>query len=302
MKRYSLQKYKGVASRHECPSCGRKRMFVRYVDEGGNPIDPTVGRCNRESKCGYHLTPKQWFATHPTPQQPRYDYRPTPPSPPRPIGTIPIEYVHRSICFGSNLVLFLLTLFDPPTLYRLLDDYLLGAAKGGAIIYWQIDHAGNARTGKVMQYDPHTGHRCKHEKGGIDWIHAILKRRGSLPEDYNLSQCLFGEHLLPRYPHKMVVVVESEKSALIGSAHYPQYLWLATGGKSLLSYDKMRVLKGRDVLLLPDVDAYTEWRERVGAFTFCRTCTVADVLERKASPQEREMQIDIADWVVEELL
>src|SRR5690606_11776260 len=29
-------------------------------------LDPVVGRCDREDKCGYHLTPKQYFEGLPT--------------------------------------------------------------------------------------------------------------------------------------------------------------------------------------------------------------------------------------------
>ena len=65
MKRYSLQSYKGIATRHTCPSCGDKRSFVYYVDEENTPLHPSVGRCNYESSCGYHYTPKQYFQDHP---------------------------------------------------------------------------------------------------------------------------------------------------------------------------------------------------------------------------------------------
>ena len=51
MKRYSLQSYKGIATRHTCPSCGDKRSFVYYVDEENTPLHPSVGRCNYESSC-----------------------------------------------------------------------------------------------------------------------------------------------------------------------------------------------------------------------------------------------------------
>ena len=30
-------------------------------------------------------------------------------------------------------------------------------------------------------------------------LHSILKRRKQLPPDWQLTQCLFGEHLLPQY-------------------------------------------------------------------------------------------------------
>ena len=65
MSNYSLQKYKGTATRHTCPNCGDKRSFTCYVDESGMLLHPSVGRCNHESSCGYHYTPKEYFHDHP---------------------------------------------------------------------------------------------------------------------------------------------------------------------------------------------------------------------------------------------
>lgn len=62
---FSLQKYAGIRSRHTCPACGRKRCFTLYVDENGVPLAENVGRCDHESGCGYHYTPKEWFRDHP---------------------------------------------------------------------------------------------------------------------------------------------------------------------------------------------------------------------------------------------
>jgi hypothetical protein len=64
--RYILEPYKGMNTRYRCPSCQQKdKTFTLYIDtETGEHIHPTVGRCNRESNCGYHLTPKQYFETN----------------------------------------------------------------------------------------------------------------------------------------------------------------------------------------------------------------------------------------------
>ena len=40
------------------------RSFTYYVDESGTPLHPSVGRCNHESSCGYHYTPKEYFHDH----------------------------------------------------------------------------------------------------------------------------------------------------------------------------------------------------------------------------------------------
>ncbi len=60
-----LEIYRGAKSRHTCPACNSRHCFVRYVGENGNYLSDNVGRCNRESKCGYHYKPKQFFADNP---------------------------------------------------------------------------------------------------------------------------------------------------------------------------------------------------------------------------------------------
>jgi hypothetical protein len=205
----------------------------------------------------------------------------------------------------SNFFRFISSLLDSyygskakEVLKRLLEEYRLGATRDGAVIFWQIDRANRVRTGKVMQYNPDDGHRVKNgQTSTVDWIHSLLKRRHELAEEWQLSQCLFGEHLLNTYPDKVVVLVESEKSAVIGSAIFPGYVWLATGGKSQLGEEKLRVLTGRTVLLFPDADGYAEWKQRAGSMTYCKA-VVSDIIEKNATPEQKAAHIDIADWIV----
>ena len=57
-----LEPYKGQATRYTCPSCGKRREFVRYIyAANGEHIHENVGRCNRVQRCGYHYTPSQYF-------------------------------------------------------------------------------------------------------------------------------------------------------------------------------------------------------------------------------------------------
>ena len=301
-----LEKYTGRASRHKCPKCGDLHSFAYYLDGNtGQPIDKTVGRCNHESGCGYHYTPKQFFIDNPVEKE-RYEpiVKQIPISKPqREAGNIPFSYVEKSASYNSSFVCFLCGLFDrysleSPTIERLMQDYALGATKDGSIIYWQIDIQGKVRTGKVMKYNPETGHRIK-DDGGINWIHSIMKKRKLLPEDYNLVQCLFGEHLLKMYPAKVVALVESEKSAIIASGVYPDYIWLATGGKSQLSIDKLKVLQGRTVVMFPDVDGFEYWSNKAKEVEAigCKV-VVSDLLEKNATDEDRAGKIDIADWII----
>ncbi len=304
-----LEKYAGKASRHECPKCNDPHSLAYYMDgDTGQVIDKRVGRCNHESGCGYHYTPKQFFIDNPSDKERAttlVQMRPIQ-QPQREASYIPFRYVEKSVSYNSSFIFFLCGLFDrwsleSPTIEKLMNDYALGAAKDGSIIYWQMDTNGKVRTGKVMKYDRNTGRRIK-DSGGINWIHSIMKKQQLLPEDYNLVQCLFGEHLLRMYPAKVVALVESEKSALIASGVYPQYIWLATGGKSQLSIDKLKVLQGRTVIMFPDVDGFEYWSNKAKEVEAigCKV-VVSDLLEKNATPEDRERKIDLADWLIKQL-
>ena len=109
-----------------------------------------------------------------------------------------------------------------------------------------------------MQYGP-DGHRLSFNY----WEHKRLMREGRLPQDYAVYQCLFGQHLLPKYPHKAVCIVESEKTALIMACTQPNHLWLATCGCGGLAPEKVECLKGRHVTLFPDSGTYNKWCEKM---------------------------------------
>ena len=301
---YNLQKYRGMSSRYTCLNCGRPRCFTRYVDEEGKPLHETVGRCDHESSCGYHYTPKQFFADHPD-LKPGKDWREERPvwldkEKPKELCFIPDSIVTRSVRYNydSDLLTFLRTVIDPVVLEGLIDDYRIGVTKSRATIFFQIDVQGRCRTGKIMMYDPETGHRIKDPDvpGRVTWVHSMMKKAGMLPANWELSQCLFGEHLLPLYPDKPVGLVESEKTAVIAAGLMPKYLWLATGGKSGLN-ERLNVLRGRKVVAWPDVDGFQEWTDKLAGFTEL-DITVSPLLQQVASPEDFAAHIDIADWLI----
>ncbi len=303
---YQLEKYRGKSSRHTCPKCGKPHCFTYYVDEQGNVLDKSVGRCDHESGCGYHYPPKQFFEENPGKVNPSYPERRRIDEPPRKVEVhqpnyIPIEYVCRSRSNDSHLIAFLLSLHtDKEAVNRVLDSYRIGATRKADTIFWQIDKDNQVRTGKIIPYTKEDGHRIKEQ--GVSWVHSQLKKQGVLGGDWTLAQCLFGEHLLSLSDNrnKMVAVVESEKTALVCAIQYPDCVWLATGGKSQLSVEKMKVLAGRNVVFYPDVDGYQEWQERARAFSFCKSIKVSNVLERNASDADRVAKIDIADLILRE--
>ena len=325
-----LQKYKGKATRHTCPECGQKDSFTLYLDgDTHQPIHPKVGICNRAIKCGYHYPPKQYFLDNPTAigtdaihsvsnHQPHSvsNHQPhsisnTLPSPhgegsgvrSLPIGTMPFSLVERSASYQSNFVRFLCEFLTEDQMKHMGDNYALGATKNKEVIFWQIDTKGRVRTGKIMQYNPETGRRIKHESGAIDWVHNKLKRSGALPEDFNLQQCFFGEHLLKVYPDATVCIVESEKSALISAAVLTDCIWLATGGLNNLTVDKCEILRGRTVVLYPDLNAYDKWIEIAARIrnSIEVDISVSTLLEDIATPEAKAQGLDLADFLINQL-
>lgn len=143
-----------------------------------------------------------------------------------------------------------------------MEKYRIGTTRDGFTVFYQYDIMDRCRTGKIIPYDPHTGHRIKEGSAPeAMWVHSRLKAMYQLPDGWTLSQCLFGEHLLPRYPDLPVAMVEAEETTVICSAVFPGFLWLATGGLSQFN-DRVKVLLGRKVIAIPELGAYDLWRKK----------------------------------------
>lgn len=303
--KFHLEKYHGPGSRHKCPKCGDRSSFVLYVDDNGIPIDNNVGRCNHESSCGYHYSPSQYFKDNcmepkdsPFRHLKDVQVNKTIVNAALAPSFIDASLVINSLSQNSTFVDFLKGLIkDDDLVNHLCMAYQLGATSMREVIFWEIDYNLRIRTGKIMNYDMITGKRDKTGKG-INWIHAKWKGRMGVPKDFNLKQCLFGEHLLNLFPLNPVAVVESEKTAIIGFSLFPEYIWVATGGKSNTDIMKMKVLKDRKVILFPDVDGYEKWLENAKTYDLC-TVTVSDALEKYADEEDKRDKIDIADVFIE---
>ena len=60
-----------TSKKYRCPSCKAEKRFKRYVFAHNNEyIHDLVGRCDRENSCGYHYSPKEYFACSPFPLPP----------------------------------------------------------------------------------------------------------------------------------------------------------------------------------------------------------------------------------------
>jgi hypothetical protein len=176
----------------------------------------------------------------------------------------------------------------------LISSYFIATSKywNGATVFWQIDTQGKVRTGKIMLYNPTNGKRVKEPFSHITWAHKALNQ-----PVFNLTQCLFGEHLLLDKT-KPVAIAESEKTAIIGSVYLPQFIWLACGSLSNLSVEKCKILQGRSVILYPDLNCFDKWSSKAKELSHITKFTVSDLLERFSTDQERKDGLDVADYLI----
>lgn len=314
---FELEKYHGGKSRQVCPACNAKRSFARYQDENGEYISFDVGRCNRESKCGYHFTPKMFFELNPKPLARRgkpdvsrqgkihkngskaiceaKDL-------PKKTDFIDFDIFLRTLAnYEQNaFVQFLLKLFseDAEIVWQAVKNYFVGTSRDGKTIFWQIDQTGKIRTGKIIAYDASTGKRRKDVFP--NWTHAELKKAG-VKDDFNLKQCFFGEHLLSGEKAKPVAIVEAEKTAVIASVCFPEFVWLACGAKQNLKAERLKRFENRQIFLYPDADAYEIWRKVVReARQKGLSVNVSDLIENQSTQAEKDNGADLADYLIAE--
>ena len=301
--RFSLQKYKR-GTKLSCPNCGKKQCFVKYIDNQGEITFPDyVGRCDHEQSCKYLYTPSDYFKDNPM----LIDYGKhssikasnLKPCLPPPTSFIDNELMERSLTnYAMNpLYIYLSGVLGKDETFRIFQLYHVGTSKkwGGSTVYWQIDWQGNVRTGKIMLYDRTTGHRIKEPRSYVSWVHTELNL-----QEYHLKQCFFGEHLLSKNPTKSVAIVESEKSALIAAHYMPDFIWLATGGMhGCFKADVVSILKGRSIMLCPDLGAKEVWLKKIPLLSsICSKVVLSDSLEQCATDEQRKNGLDIADFLL----
>jgi hypothetical protein len=284
--KYTLDK---SSKKFVCPKCNKK-TFVKYIEtETGNYQSQDFGRCDRETNCGYHNTPKgelhNWvdIIVKPKPETSFHD----------------LNLVSQSgrNFKQNNFVQFLKTIFTEAEVKEAILKYSLGTSKhwNGSTIFWQIDDNEKVRHGKIMLYHPETGKRVKNQngKGYINSVQSILKLK-----DFNLSQCLFGLHLINETNQKTIAMVESEKTAIIMSIFKPQYTWLATGSKSGLKYDFLIPIKNYKIIAFPDKSEYSDWGKKASELNKLGfNIIVNDWLEQQNKYEEGT---DLADVFISE--
>ena len=218
---------------------------------------------------------------------------------------IPMELVDGLVSAESSLCQCLMRMFQPEAVEWLVEEYRLGCyslyGHDDYTIFPNIDAQGRVCNLKVQHYDTDpTSDRFAHSDQKTYWLGKIWANEGRLPKDAQFkSRCLFGEHLLSRYPQCTVALVESPKNALYGALAYPTMLWVATGNKTAIGPEELKPLQGRDVIVIPDRDAISLWNTKVNGMAWLANFTVSDFCERAA--HEDQPKFDIADYLQQKL-
>lgn len=158
---------------------------------------------------------------------------------------IPLKYIDKQMMMKSmreyehnNLYKYVQKVTNRAN--ELFRHFKVGTDKDGSAVFWLVDFHQNIRQPKLMMYGS-DGHRL----GDPRVSPGFTKYSGYTP-------CLFGEEHIR--PGKVIILVESEKTAILGHSWLPKYIWLASGGVSGLSKEKASVLMNNQVLIVPDAD------------------------------------------------
>jgi hypothetical protein len=310
-----LEAYRGTKSRHTCPACNSRHCFVRYVGDDGNYLSDDVGRCNRESKCGFHKKPKEFFADNPTVSkfvqvrakksrqgsnqytEPNFGQILTEVEKPKSFDVIPPEHLKKTLSnYNRNaFVQFLFDLFPDcaEEIQAVLKIYFVGSYQDYTC-FPSIDRLNRVCRAKLIRFNRTTGKRLK---GDNDT--SSLPAKLKLKEDFQYKQIFFGEHLLAKYPDKTICIVESEKSAIIASLCFPEFVWLGSNSKSWLKPERIKRLGNRQVIIYPDADGYNQWKAiAADARKQGSTIKVSNLIENHATDEHKANGYDLADYLI----
>ncbi len=115
------------------------------------------------------------------------------------------------------------------------------------------------------------------------------------------ASVLFRRTPLADEPRQTGCHCRERKTAIVASYYLPEYVWLATGGKNgCFNADALRVLRGCQVILYPDIGATDQWRQKLSLLrSLGIEASIFNLLEEVATDDERTAGLDIADYLLQ---
>lgn len=291
----SIYKKNGLWKCH-CFSCGKGGDVIEYV-KAAQQTD-FIGACEWLSR-QYGI-----FSLDNKVYVPRRKKKPAAKEEEKPLNYIPMEKLDELVTVENSLCHCLMEWYRPEAVENVVEEYHLGSytmyGREDVTVFPNIDMEGRLCNLKVQCYEtdkesPRFSHTIK---GRSYMLAAIWQRERKLPIEGNYkAQCLFGEHLLRKYPAHTVALVESPKNAIVGALEQPQVLWVAVGNKTMLKPKYLKALRSREVIVIPDCDAVEEWKIEIAMMKDIANFTVSDFCKRMAP--EGQTKYDIADYYID---
>lgn len=245
---------KHIHKKMDCPWCGGRSRFTPVIDEDGNILEG-YGRCDRINSC-------EVLERYPNKSAEKrgQPFKPLPPSPRK--QSHYLTGIAHALDKANVFTRWIVKRYGFDAYIEVNKRFqILTIDHDGFewVVWLQTDVKGNIHTGKMMRYEI-KNNEPKRVKTGyhMNWLHSALLSDED-KRSFTYTQTLFGSTALTRYPNRTVCVVESEKTAVIATIYFPNFVWVAVGGASnLVAYNNscsiMAPLKNRKVILFPDND------------------------------------------------
>lgn len=333
--RYILEK---GSKKHICPDCGTKR-FVRYIDiETGEYLPIQYGRCDKGDSHfflnpytdGYAKAIQEKEKGFEVELPKNYKLKKTKVESKNEVVFFDFETFKQTLQpkryeknnFIQNLVSNVPFPFKTDEVTKVIELYRLGTVvngyRAGSITFPYIDINNNVRAIQVKNFD------VNNKTIATDFLHSIIEKdyiRNNLPlsdwikqyinQDKRIS-CLFGEHLLNKYPKANIFLFEAPKTAIYNTLYFgfpeqSNIISLAVYNKSSFSFDKLKILKGRSVFVFPDLskdgNTFKEWQSKAIEFEKQLLNTrfiFSDLLEKHATEEDKQNGKDLADILIKQ--
>ena len=141
----------------------------------------------------------------------------------------------------DTLLTYLRSVYGDDKVDKIKELYAIGSTNDGGTIFWNINSDLQVQKAKICYYDEN-GKRTN-------------KFKGPYKNEDGFYTCLFGAHLVYEgiKGKQTVILVESEKTAIVGAILLPEYVWVAYGGINGLTDKKFKCLIGYTVVIIPDM-------------------------------------------------
>ena len=226
--------------------------------------------------------------------------------------------------FIQNLLQRVQFPFNTDDVTKVIEQYRLGTItkgyRAGAITFPYIDKTDNIRAVQVKQFNEQN-HTTATDKLDKIILNGLKRNNKNIPDwlssyidygsEYGYFNCLFGEHLLDRFPLNPIALVEAPKTAIYGTLYFgspeipKNLIWLAVYNESSFNFDKLKVLEGRDIFVFPDLSkdgsTFKKWQDKAKDYEIRLPATrfiFSDLLEQLADEQQRLQGADLADVLI----